>query len=61
MTDLLGQIDAMDRVLAGAVLIALLVALVTRRRGGRFRRLLGWVGFWVFFAVTLLSPRISLF
>jgi predicted CDP-diglyceride synthetase/phosphatidate cytidylyltransferase len=55
MTDLLGQIDAMDRVLAGAVLIALLVALVTRRRGGRFRRLLGWVGFWVFFAVTLLS------
>lgn len=55
MTGWLGQIHAMDRALVVAVLVALVAALATRRRGGRFRRLLGWAGFWAFFAALLAS------
>jgi predicted CDP-diglyceride synthetase/phosphatidate cytidylyltransferase len=51
----LSELRTIDRVLAGAVLTALAVALATRRRGGRFRRLLGWSGFWASFAVLLAS------
>ena len=51
----LSELRAIDRVLAGAVLTAVAVALATRRRGGRFRGLLGWSGFWAFFAVVLAS------
>jgi predicted CDP-diglyceride synthetase/phosphatidate cytidylyltransferase len=52
-------------VLAGALVISALLGLATRRRGGRFRGLPGWVGFWVVFAGILvslsrLSPRVSL-
>jgi phosphatidate cytidylyltransferase len=45
----------MDQVLVGAVTIAGLFAWLTRRRGGRFRELPGWAGFWVFAAVVLIS------
>ena len=52
-------------VLAGMLAISGLLALATRRRGGRFRGLPGWVGFWVVFAGILVSlsrlePMISL-
>jgi predicted CDP-diglyceride synthetase/phosphatidate cytidylyltransferase len=42
-------------VLAGALAISGLLALASRRRGGRFRGLPGWVLFWIFFAVILVS------
>jgi predicted CDP-diglyceride synthetase/phosphatidate cytidylyltransferase len=52
-------------VLVGALAISGLLALASRRRGGRFRGLPGWVGFWVVFAAILVSlsrlpPWISL-
>lgn len=52
-------------VLAGMLALSGLLALATRRRGGRFRGLPGWVGFWVVFAGILVSlsrlqPLISL-
>jgi phosphatidate cytidylyltransferase len=55
MTNWLSEFQAIDWALAGALLVALVIAVVTRRRGGRFRRLLGWVGFWTFFSVLLVS------
>ena len=40
----------------GAVLVgSLLISLAIGRRGGRFRGLPGWVGFWVPFAALLVS------
>jgi predicted CDP-diglyceride synthetase/phosphatidate cytidylyltransferase len=43
-------------VLLAAVLAGTgLLALATRRRGGRFRALPGWLGFWVLFAGILVS------
>jgi predicted CDP-diglyceride synthetase/phosphatidate cytidylyltransferase len=42
-----------DRLLALAVVLALAAALATRGRGGRFRLLLGWAGFWALFAGLL--------
>jgi predicted CDP-diglyceride synthetase/phosphatidate cytidylyltransferase len=39
--------------LGASVAIAGLAALWTRRRGGRFRGLPGWAGFWVVFALLL--------
>lgn len=52
-------------VLVGALAISGLLALASRRRGGRFRGLPGWVGFWVVFAAILVSlsrlpPLVSL-
>ncbi len=51
--------------LCGALALAGLLALAARRRGGRFRGLPGWVGFWVVFAGILVSlsrlpPALSL-
>jgi len=55
MTNWLAEFHSIDRALAGALLVALIIAALTRHRGGRFRRLLGWVGFWAFFSVLLVS------
>jgi predicted CDP-diglyceride synthetase/phosphatidate cytidylyltransferase len=41
--------------LGGAVLAAGLIALVAGGRGGRFRGLPGWAGFWVVFAALLVA------
>ena len=51
--------------LAAALAVSGIVAVATRRRGGRLRGLPGWVGFWLLFSVILialsrLSPWISL-
>ncbi len=56
---------AIDRLLGASVAAALVVALATRGRGGRFRPLLGWAGFWALFAGLLagmvkLPPAVSL-
>ena len=51
----LERIPHLDLVLAVAVGISTLAALVSRRRGGRFRELPGWAGFWTFSAVVLIS------
>jgi len=50
---LLEQLQPADRALAATVLVALVVSLLTGRRGGRFRGLYGWAFFWVGFAVLL--------
>jgi predicted CDP-diglyceride synthetase/phosphatidate cytidylyltransferase len=55
MADGYGSIPAIDQALAGALLFAGLVALATRHRGGRFRGVGGWVGFWVAFAGILVA------
>lgn len=52
-------------VLVGALAISGLLVLASRRRGGRFRGLPGWLGFWVVFAAILVSlsrlpPLVSL-
>jgi phosphatidate cytidylyltransferase len=52
-------------VLAGTLAISGLLALASRRRGGRYRGLPGWVLFWIVFAGILVSlsrllPAISL-
>lgn len=65
MADWIERIPQIDLTLAGALAAAGLVALLTRRRGGRFRGLPGWVGFSVIFAVVLValsraSPWLSL-
>jgi len=49
----LGQLQAGDRALIAAVVVALLASLLTGRRGGRFRGLSGWAFFWVGLAVLL--------
>jgi len=41
--------------LVGMLAASALLALATRRRGGRFRGLPGWVGFWAVFAGILIS------
>jgi predicted CDP-diglyceride synthetase/phosphatidate cytidylyltransferase len=51
--------------LAGVLALSALLALAARRRGGRFRGLPGWVGFWGVFAGILVSlsrlpPGVSL-
>jgi phosphatidate cytidylyltransferase len=51
----LERIPRLDLVLAVAVGISMLAALGSRRRGGRFRELPGWAGFWTFSAVVLIS------
>jgi phosphatidate cytidylyltransferase len=51
----LAAIPRLDLVLIGAVAFAGLLALESRRRGGRFRELPGWAGFWTFAAALLIS------
>ena len=58
------NIPAVDRALVVAVVVAGLAALIYRRRGGRYRELPGWSGFWLVFSVLLiclsrLNPWIS--
>ena len=61
MTEWADMLQPIDFALAAAVLVAVLLALVTGRRGGRFRALRAWAGFWGLFAVILatlsLAPR----
>ena len=61
MTEWADMLPPIDFALAAAVLVAVVVAQVTGRRGGRFRALRAWSGFWVLFAVILaalsLAPR----
>ena len=65
MRDWIANLPMIDWALAAALAISALSALVTRRRGGHFRGLPGWVGFWAVFAGILVSlsrlqPWISL-
>ena len=65
MRDWIANLPRIDWALAAALAISGLSALVTRRRGGHFRGLPGWVGFWAVFAGILVSlsrlpPWISL-
>jgi len=65
MRDWIANLPRIDWALAAALAISALSALVTRRRGGHFRGLPGWVGFWAVFAGILVSlsrlePWISL-
>ena len=61
MPELLRTIPEMDLILGLAVLLAAAVAAVTGRRGGHYRGLPGWAGFWLGFALLLillsLAPR----
>lgn len=52
-SDLLQRIPVIDLALAVAVGITVVVALLYRRRGGRFRELPGWSGFCVMFGALL--------
>lgn len=54
MGELLGRIPPMDWALGWAVLITGSVSVTMGRRGGRFRGLPEWGGFWVLFGVLLL-------
>jgi phosphatidate cytidylyltransferase len=51
----LASIPRLDLALVAAVGIVGLVSLESRRRGGRFRELPGWAGFWAFAAVVLIG------
>ena len=51
----LAAVPRIDLALAVAVAIIGLLALLLRRRGGRFRDLPGWAGFWGVFAVVLIA------
>jgi phosphatidate cytidylyltransferase len=57
----IGELPTTDLALALALLVVTAIALPMSRRGGRFRGLPGWVGFWVGFAAILLclthAPR----
>jgi predicted CDP-diglyceride synthetase/phosphatidate cytidylyltransferase len=60
-----GWLTPGDLALAAAVVVAGMAALLSRRRGGRFRELPGWAGFWVILALVLLGlahlPRYASF
>ena len=51
----LERVPRLDLVLAAAIGITGLASLVSRRRGGRFREMPGWAGFWTIGAVVLMS------
>ena len=55
MTDWINKVPPIDWMLAAALALSGLLALFTRRRGGHFRALPGWVGFWAVFAGILVS------
>lgn len=54
MGELLDRIPPIDWALGWAVAIAGLIAVATGRRGGRFRGLPEWGGFWVLFGILLI-------
>jgi len=63
--DWIANLPKIEWALAAMLAICALSALLTRRRGGHFRGLPGWVGFWAVFSGVLVSlsrlqPRISL-
>lgn len=65
MPDWLESIPQIDQALAVAVAVAALAALAFAGRGGHYRALPGWLGFWFVLAPLLvclsrLSPRVSL-
>ena len=47
------SIPPIDLAFAFALLLAVPFSILASRRGGRFRALPGWSGFWVFFAILL--------
>jgi predicted CDP-diglyceride synthetase/phosphatidate cytidylyltransferase len=49
------RIPQIDLALVAAACIAGLLSLLSRRRGGRFRELPGWAGFWAFATLVLIS------
>lgn len=53
MAQLFGGDVRLAWALAGVLVLVSLVAFLTRRRGGRFRGLPGWVGLWWFIAAVL--------
>jgi predicted CDP-diglyceride synthetase/phosphatidate cytidylyltransferase len=55
VSDWAGRIPPVDLALVGALGSAGVVALATRHRGGHFRGLAGWVGFWLVFAGILIG------
>ncbi|HXV76718.1 MAG TPA: hypothetical protein VD788_10405 [Candidatus Polarisedimenticolaceae bacterium] len=55
LSQFLADIPPLDVALVVAVGTVGLVSLESRRRGGRFRELPGWAGFWAFAAVLLIS------
>jgi len=52
-------VPRLDLALLAAVGVAGLLSLLSRRRGGRFRELPGWAGFWAFAAVVLMSLSLA--
>jgi len=58
-SELLQRVPQLDLALAAAVGVAGLLSLLSRRRGGRFRELPGWAGFWAFAAVVLISLSLA--
>lgn len=55
MTEFLESVPRIDIALALLVAIAAVIALSASRRGGRYRGLPGWIGFWVAFSGILLA------
>ena len=55
MIEWIEKIPPVDWVLAAAVLLAALIAQPMKRRGGRFRALPGWAGFWFLFGAVLIA------
>ncbi len=55
VTQFLDRIPRLDLVLALAVAVSGLFSFGWRRRGGRFRELPGWAGFWTLAAIVLIS------
>jgi predicted CDP-diglyceride synthetase/phosphatidate cytidylyltransferase len=51
----LGNIPRIDLILSLAVMLAAILAVIAGRRGGRFRGLPGWAGYWVVFAGILVA------
>jgi predicted CDP-diglyceride synthetase/phosphatidate cytidylyltransferase len=55
MGDWIARVPAVDAALGALLLVVGLTALATRHRGGRFRGLPGWTGFWALFAGILVA------
>ena len=59
MSEFFQQIPSMDLVLGIAVLISGSIGVVLGRRGGHFRGLPGWAGFWLGFATLLIALALA--